>query len=97
LENSFTADVSHLLKDTQTLPVSQNVISWCVVLFGTFLSGYGLLNASRAAVNDFGAKYVAPKCSQHVPNNVGCSLCFHGYAWLLMWLFAAVKMHCGHC
>jgi hypothetical protein len=42
----------------QTLPVSRNVVtSRCiVVLFGTSLSGYTLLNASRTAANDFGWK-----------------------------------------
>jgi hypothetical protein len=42
----------------QTLPVSLNFVSsrCIVVLFGTSLSGYALLNASRTAANDFGAK-----------------------------------------
>jgi hypothetical protein len=43
---------------SQTLPVSRNVItSRCiVVLFGTSLSGYTLLNVSRTAGNDFDSK-----------------------------------------
>jgi hypothetical protein len=38
--------------------VSRNIVtSWCiVVLLGTSLSGYALLNASRTAANDFDAK-----------------------------------------
>jgi hypothetical protein len=31
--------------------------SWCIVLFGTSLSGYALLNASRTAANNFDAKW----------------------------------------
>jgi hypothetical protein len=43
----------------QTIPVSRNfIIGRCiVVLFGTSLSGYALLNASRTAANDFDTKY----------------------------------------
>jgi hypothetical protein len=42
----------------QTLPVSRNIVtSRCtVVLFGTSISRYALLNASRTAANDFNAK-----------------------------------------
>jgi hypothetical protein len=47
-------------KDTEKFwqSVSRNfVTSRCVfIIFGTFLSGYALLNASRAAANDFDAK-----------------------------------------
>jgi hypothetical protein len=57
LKNSFTADV-HLLEDTQTVPVPQNVVTsrFIAVSLGTSLSGYALLNASRTAANDFDAK-----------------------------------------
>jgi hypothetical protein len=43
---------------SQTLPVSRNLAaSRCtVVLFGTSLSGYALLNNSRTAANNFDAK-----------------------------------------
>jgi hypothetical protein len=51
LEESFTVDVYHLLEDTQTLPLSRNFVPSrrIIVLFGTSLSGYALLNASRTA------------------------------------------------
>jgi hypothetical protein len=56
-----TAEISAVLspdEHRQTLPVSRNfVTSWCiVVLFGTSLSGYALLNVSQTAANDFDAK-----------------------------------------
>jgi hypothetical protein len=40
----------------QTLPVSQNFISWCIILFSTSLSGYALLSASQIAADDFDVK-----------------------------------------
>jgi hypothetical protein len=42
----------------QTLSVSRNSVTrWCiVVLFGTSLSAYAFLNASRTAANDFDTK-----------------------------------------
>jgi hypothetical protein len=43
---------------SQTLPASQNfVTSQCIVLFGTSLSGYALLNASQTAASNFSVKY----------------------------------------
>jgi hypothetical protein len=45
------------LSHTQTLPVSANVVtSRYIVLLGTLLSGYALLNASRTAANYISAK-----------------------------------------
>jgi hypothetical protein len=47
--SSFIGDaenVHRLFEDTQTLPVSRNISRCIVVLLGTSLSGYALLNAS---------------------------------------------------
>jgi hypothetical protein len=42
---------------SKTLPVSRNfVTSQCIVLFGTSLSKYALLDISRTAANDFDAE-----------------------------------------
>jgi hypothetical protein len=55
---SVVLSLDEHLSETNT-SVSRNVVtSRCtVVLFATSLSGYALLNASRTAKNDFGAKY----------------------------------------
>jgi hypothetical protein len=65
----------------QTLPLSQNfVTSQSVVLFGTSLSGYALLNASRTAANDFDEKkclrmntWSACKYIMYAPSQLLCN------------------------
>jgi hypothetical protein len=60
------ADVHNFLEDTQTLPVSRNAVTtwFIVVLFGSFLSGHALLNASQTAANDFDAKRTNTYCAR---------------------------------
>jgi hypothetical protein len=54
LQNSFTADVHHLLSHSHVAFPEIFVTSRCIfLLLGTAFSGYVLLNTSRTSVNCF--------------------------------------------
>jgi hypothetical protein len=57
-QDSYTADVRHLLEYIQPVPVSRNFVAsrYIIVLIGTSLAGYTFINVLQRAANDFSAK-----------------------------------------